>query len=184
MDIAEHLKLHESALRALSYEYAGSNHDAREDCYQAGALALIETHEQAYRHESELLTYAHARVRQYMAQQVGKAERTYGITEELEQLQELAEDQGSDKLSVEKLYGESLPGLTVTPEPNPEIQQLVNDVKAKLSPPDWLVLEASLGRSQRRAAETLGMSLGTYQRRLAAIKKKIHFHQELFSVAS
>lgn len=185
MEIAKHLELHENALRALAHRYAGIDRDARDDCYQAGALALIEAHAGAFRHESELLTYAHARVREYMAKQVSQAEPTYGITEDLEELQELAEDRGNDKLSLEPLYGETLPGLKSTEQGlGNEDQRLVEEIKAQLTPWDWQILEASFGRSQRLAAETLGMSLGTYQRRLAAIEKKTHFHQELLSDAS
>jgi RNA polymerase sigma factor (sigma-70 family) len=178
VDIAEHLAKHEDALRALAHTYAGNNPYLEDDCYQAGALALIEAHER-FKHQSELLTYAYHDVKKAMLKQVLQVEPTYGITEDLEELQTQAEDQGNDTFNLAPLYGQSLPGLqSINQSVDTEMIAWVREAMSRLSPTDRVTLEASLGRTQRRAAESLGLPLVTYQRRLKEVQARLraHFH--------
>lgn len=170
MDIEEHLTQHEDALRALAFKYGRKNQDLLDDCNQAGALVLIEAHAGSFRHESQLLTYVYEKVNEVMLEQVKliKTEYRYGIIEELDELQEIAEEQGRDRLRLDRLYDEPIAGLRRSPEQaiNVEQEELARKVWVALRDEDKHILETSYGRSTRRAAEALGLTQSGYRKQL------------------
>lgn len=170
MDIGEHLAQHEDVLKALAFQYGRYDRDLREDCYQAGILALIEAHARWGYHGAELLTYAWYDVKKAMLKQVRlvKTEYRYGITEELDELQEIAEEQGRDRLRLDSLYGEPIVGIQQITESSISSEDLKLALVARttLSEDDLRLLDASSDRSNYSAARALGLPESTFRYRL------------------
>jgi DNA-directed RNA polymerase specialized sigma24 family protein len=110
-------------------------------------------------------------------------ERRYGITEELDELQEMAEKvtgrygkdkERGDKVHLDPLYESPVEGLktplesTLTPEEQAQAEKLM----ANLTDEDREILEVSYGRSERQAAAMLGMPKTTYRDRLARAQEQ------------
>jgi RNA polymerase sigma factor (sigma-70 family) len=176
VDIADHIDEHEEVLRKLAFRYGRYDVDLREDCYQAGVLALIKAHNRWTYHGAKLLTYAWHDVRKAMLKQVKlvKTEYRYGITEELDDLQEIAERQGRDRLYLDRLYDEPIEGLKPPVESTltEDEEELAQKIRANLSRDELTIVEASVDRSLRDAAAFLGMAPTTYGRRLAKVQAK------------
>jgi hypothetical protein len=102
------------------------------------------------------------------------------VNDSLEKLQELAQLQGRDRDYLELLYDEPMPGLKTPLEStlSRENQELVEKLLANLTEEERDILDASVGRSERRAAEFLrakgyrNMSDTNYWRKLKAAKAK------------
>jgi RNA polymerase sigma factor (sigma-70 family) len=166
VDIAAHLALHDSAIRAWVYKHVYG--DFRQDAYQNIRLAMIEAHEGSYDHDAaELFTYLFPYLRGIAFEGLDPEYR-YGITEELDDLQEWAEEQGRDRLHLETLYDSPIEGLKRPLEStlSPEEQEQAEKLLANLTDEDREILEASYGRSGRRAAAFLGIPESTYRYRL------------------
>jgi RNA polymerase sigma factor (sigma-70 family) len=177
MDIAEHLALHDSVVRNWVYKNVGG--DFRYDAAQNIREAMIEAHEKGwYDHKTgELFTYIFPYLRGIAFRGIDPEYR-YGITEELDMLQEIAEkatgrygkdrDRG-DKTHLDPLYDSPIPGLktplesTLTPEEQEQAEKLMGNLPDE----EREILEASYGRSERQAAEILGIPKTTYRERLA-----------------
>jgi RNA polymerase sigma factor (sigma-70 family) len=178
VDVTDHIALHNKILRALAFQYGRYDQDLVDDCYQAAVLVLIELHETSYKHDmgTALLTYGWDKVKQRMAREVKrvKGEFRYGITEELDQIQEMAEDVGRDRLRLDELYDDPVPGLRRPLECSASDAdlELVRKVRVALSQEELEILSMSYDHSQRHAATALGLSLRTYQRRLDAAREK------------
>lgn len=185
MDIEEHLTKHEEVLRALAFQYGRYNKDLREDCYQAGVEALMMAHKRWRYHGAELLTYAWHDVKKAMLKQVKlvKTEYRYGITEDLDELQEMAEKvtgrYGKDgypgkRVHLDRLYDEPIEGIKPSLESalTRDEQELAEKLLVNLSNEELVILDASVGRSQRQAADFLNLSKSTYVRRLEEIQAK------------
>jgi RNA polymerase sigma factor (sigma-70 family) len=179
--IADHLALHESAIRAWVFRNVYG--DFKQDAYQNIVEAMIEAHEKGwYDHSCELLTYLWPYLRGIAFRGLDP-ELRYGIKDELDQLQEMAEkgtgrygkdeDRG-DKIHLDPLYDSPIPGLktplesTLTPEKQLQAEKLL----ANLTDEDREILEASYGRKDREAAAFLGMPKSTYQYRLKRARER------------
>jgi DNA-directed RNA polymerase specialized sigma subunit len=170
MEIAEHLAEHERALRGLAHKYARGDEDLREDCYQAGILALVEAHEGPYDHSVPLLAYKIKGVREAMIAEARLVftEYRYGITEDLDELQEVAEEQGRDRLRLETLYEEAIPGIRPIKESSLSLsdEELAQELRASLTDEELEVLDLSLSSTKRGAARSLELPEATYRYKL------------------
>jgi hypothetical protein len=96
-----------------------------------------------------------------------------GITN-FEGLQEQALEQGRDRVYLDSLYESPIPGLktpledTLTLEDRKRVEKL----RANLTDEEIAVLVATAGRSERMAAEHLGMAWTTYWRKLQRVRAK------------
>jgi RNA polymerase sigma factor (sigma-70 family) len=176
VDIEQHLAEHEEVLRALAFQYGRYDKDLREDCYQAGVLALMEAHERWTYHGAKLLTYAWHDVRKAMLKQVKlvKTEYRYGIKEELDTLQEIAERQDRNRLHLDRLYDEPIEGLKTPLEStlSEDEDKLAQKLLANLTDEELAILEAKVGRSDEEAAAFLDMPQTTYWRKKKAAQAK------------
>jgi RNA polymerase sigma factor (sigma-70 family) len=183
VDIEQHLAKHREVLRALAFRYGRGNIDLVDDCYQAGIEALMVAHDRpTYQrdHRAELLTYGWLDVRKAMLKEVKlvKTELPYGIKEELDTLQEIAERQDRNRLHLDPLYDEPIEGLkpplesTLTEDEQELAEKLRANLSAVLSGEELEILEASYGRTQEAAAVFLGLAKTTYLRRLVSIQAK------------
>jgi DNA-directed RNA polymerase specialized sigma24 family protein len=86
----------------------------------------------------------------------------------LDELQERAERQDRERVNLDRLYDESIPGIRPELEQSiaPEDEKTARKVWDALSEEDRRLLEASYGMSYRRAAEALGLPPSTFQYRL------------------
>jgi RNA polymerase sigma factor (sigma-70 family) len=174
VDIADHLTYHDSAIRAWVYLNIFGDRDLQDDAYQNIVHAMIEYHAGGYDHDKgELLTPLWPYLRG-IAFRGYKAEYAYGITEDLDELQEIAEDQERDRLYLEPLQESPIPGLRTPRESTlpPEDQELVEKLMADLSDEDRAILLASYDLTERAAAEYLGMAKTTYRERLARARER------------
>jgi RNA polymerase sigma factor (sigma-70 family) len=167
--IEDHLAYHDPAIRAWVHTNVMNRGEVPQDAYQNIRLAMIEYHAGGYDHDKgELLTVLWPYLRGIAFRDLDP-ERRYGITEELDDLQEWAEEQGRDRLHLDPLYESPIPGLKTPLESTltPEEQARADKLMVNLPPEDREILEASYGRSERQAAEVLGMPKTTYRERLA-----------------
>jgi hypothetical protein len=144
VNIEDHLAKHEEVLRALAFQYGRYNKDLRDDCYQAGVEALMKAHERWAYHGAELLTYAWRDVKKAMLKEVKlvKTEHRYGITEELDTLQEIAERQDRNRLHLDRLYDEPIEGLKTPLESTltEDEEKLAQEIVANLSDDELMIL--------------------------------------------
>ena len=103
----------------------------------------------------------------------------------LEGLQEQAQLQGRDRVYLESLYESPIPGLKTPLEGTLSLkdQELAEKLMANLTPEEIAVLSALVGpgkdgaasvyRTEREAAESLGMAWTTYWRRLQRARAKV-----------
>jgi RNA polymerase sigma factor (sigma-70 family) len=172
--IGEHLAYHDSAIRA--WVYLNVNGDLRYDAEQNIREAMIEAHEKGrYDHErGELLTYIWPHIRGIAFRGIDPEYR-YGITDELDMLQEMAEDAHAsrdDKIHLDPLYESP---ILKTPQEStlaPAEQEIAELLMGKLPDEDRKILEVSYGRSERKAAEILGIPKTTYRERLARAREQ------------
>jgi RNA polymerase sigma factor (sigma-70 family) len=167
MRIEDHLAYHDSAIKAWVYHNVYG--DLRYDAEQNIRLAMIEFHAGGYDHDKgELLTTLWPYLRGIAFRGIDP-ERRYGITEELDELQEIAERQDRDRLHLDLLYESPIPGLKTPLESTlmPEEQERAEKLMGNLPDEEREILEASYGRSERQAAEILGIPKTTYRERLA-----------------
>lgn len=173
MDIADHLKLHDSVIRAWVYKHAYG--DFRKDAAQNIRLAMIEAHEEGtYDHaKGELFTYLYPALRGIAFEGLN-FEYHYGIKDELDTLQEMGELQERDKLHLDPLYDSPIDGLKTPQESTlpPEEQEAAEKLMVDLTDEDREILEASYGRSIRQTAKFLGIPYATCWRRLKAARER------------
>jgi RNA polymerase sigma factor (sigma-70 family) len=181
VDIAEHLELHDSAIRA--WVYKNVNGDFRQDAYQNIVEAMIHAHERgSYDHGNELLTYLWPYLRGIAFRGID-AEWRYGITEEFDELQEMAEKAtgryGKDgypgeRIHLDPLSESPIEGLKTPLESalTPEEQERARKLLANLTDEDREILDVSFGRSERQAAEILGIPKSTYRYRLERARER------------
>jgi hypothetical protein len=169
VDFEEHLDAEtKKILRSLAKGYGGDDLDLRADCYQAGVLKLIELHEGTYQHKAALLTYGWMAVKGVMLEEVKrvKTEHRYGVTDEMDDLQEMAErahgryprnGYPGERIHLDRLYPEPIEGIRPPLEQSisPEDEKLAQRVWEALSEDDRRYLEASYEHSNVRAAEFL-----------------------------
>jgi RNA polymerase sigma factor (sigma-70 family) len=170
--IEDHLALHDSAIRAWVFKNVYG--DFKQDAYQNIVEAMIEAHEKGwYKHENELLTYLWPYLRGIAFRGLDPEYR-YGIKDELDQLQEMAERQDRDRIHLDPLYESPIPGLRPELEQSlmPEEQAQVAKLLANLQDEDREILKASYRMSERDAAASLGMPKTTYRERLARAKAR------------
>jgi hypothetical protein len=185
VDIEQHLAKHEQVLRALAFQYGRYDKDLREDCYQAGALALVEAHDRWSYHGAELLTYAWHDVHKAMLKQVKlvRTEYRYGIKEELDTLQEMAEKvtgrygkdgYPGDRIHLDRLYDEPIEGLKPPLESSltEDEEELAEKLIANLTKEELALLNAKVGRSDEEAAAFLDIPQTTYWRKRKAAQAK------------
>lgn len=182
MDIEEHLSLHDSTVRAWVWVNVGAQGEFYDDAYQNIVLAMIEAHEGAYDHSCQLLTYIWPHIRGIGFRGI-HPEYRYGITEELDMLQEIAEEQGRDRLHLDRLYDSPIPGLKTVLESTltPEEQEQATKLLANLTDEDREILEASYGRSIHQTAEFLGIPYTTCWRRLKQARERAAILLKLLS---
>jgi DNA-directed RNA polymerase specialized sigma24 family protein len=164
VDIAEHLKKHESAIKALAAIYAKNRYD-REDVEQAITLVLIERHAGAYDHaKGELLSYAYKSIRETVFKELDHVEELLDEGE----LEELEEEGRVEPVNWHSSGVGMLPS-SLTPD---EVETAAW-LRECLSGEDQRILDASVGRSIRIAAQHLGMDQSTYRRRLTEVRLRV-----------
>jgi hypothetical protein len=178
MDIEEHLALHDSAIKAWVWANVGIQGEWNEDAHQNIILAMIEAHEGSYDHSCQLLTYIWSNIRG-IAFRGYDSEYRYGLDEGLNMLQEIALEQGRDRLHLEPLYDSPIPGLkavlesSLSPKEQAQAEKLMADqLMVSLTNEDLMYLDISVGRSERQAAAMLGVPKSTYRYRLARARER------------
>jgi hypothetical protein len=190
VDISKHLRMHRKEIRALAREWTYDNDDA-DEAEQVIHVVMWKRHESgAYDHHRpnphrpgeyvSLLGYVRPYIRGIALEQIKalRAEYPYGVTEELNELQEIAEDQGRDRLRLDRLYDDPIPGLKTPLEGtlSADDQELAEKLMANLTPEEIAVLSALVGpgesgassvyRTEREAARSLDMPRSTYRYKL------------------
>lgn len=169
MDIEDHLAYPDSAVKAWVYKHVGRKGDFRQDAEQNIRLAMIEAHKKGwYDHDGgELLTYIWPYLRGIAFHGID-SEWRYGIKDDLDTLQEIAQLQERDRLYLDPLYESPIPGLktplesSLTPEEQIRAENLLVDLRDE----DREILEASFRHTERQAAALLGIPKSTYRYRL------------------
>jgi hypothetical protein len=209
VDIEEHLALHEDVIDGLVRRHVDKyrNPDDYDELWPVIRVDLWKRHENGYDHNggASLLTYAwpyltpliHETLSQY--RHYGKwsdivvVPTAGGDNEEgvlyLDDLQEMAEEQGRNRLYLEPLYDEPMPGIGAQPEGTltPEDQGLYEKLMANLTPEELAILEVS-DRSCENAAQFLtevkGMKMSdtTYWRNLRVVRAKVKDLAQGFSI--
>lgn len=171
MEIAEHLALHDSAIRAWVYNNVGG--DFRRDAEQNIRLFMVEQHERgSYDHaKGQLLTYVFPYLRAIAFRGIDPEWR-YGITEELDQLQEWAEETSRDRLRLDRLYDDPILKTPLESSLTPEEQEQADKLMRNLTDQSREILEASYGRSIHQTAEFLGIPYATCYRRLKRAREE------------
>jgi hypothetical protein len=219
VDIAEHLALHRADIRALALEWSYYDEDDADDAEQAILVVMWKRHESgAYDHHRpnpyrpgeyvSLLGYVRPYIKGIAKQEIDKYKHfkekdekdrpilvvaaNYEDDEPItnfEALQEQALEQGRDRLYLERLYDEPMPGLKTPLEGtlSAEEQELAEKLMANLTEQELEVLMALVGpgkdgywtgyrtdmRTEHEAAESLGMAWATYWRRLRKARAKV-----------
>jgi hypothetical protein len=117
VDISTHLRMHRKEIRALAREWTYDYDDA-DEAEEVILVVMWQRHESgAYNHHwpnphrpgeyVSLLGYVRPYIKGIALEQIKalRAEYPYGVTEELDELQRIAEEQGHDRLYLDRLYG-------------------------------------------------------------------------------
>jgi hypothetical protein len=192
VDIEEHISLHREDVRKLALEWANYDDDDADEAEQVILVLMWERHESgAYDHNRpnphrpgeyvSLLGYVRPYIRGVAKQEINKYKHferdekgrpilvVMPHEEEIpnfEDLQELALEQGRDRVYLERIGDEPVPGLKAPLEDtlSPQDYKRAAKLAANLTDEELQVLDASVGRSIHRAAESLDMSYATYRR--------------------
>lgn len=165
VDIEEHLRLHKNEVRELALEWANYDHDDADEAEQVILVMMWDRHESgAFNHhwpnphqEGEyvsLLGYVRPYIRGIAFEEIDKYKHferdekgrptlvvlahddhdNEGVAN-FEDLQELAQEQGRDRLYLDPLYDEPMPGLKTPLENtlNLEDQELAEKLRANLT---------------------------------------------------
>jgi hypothetical protein len=190
VDIEEHLAQHRKDVRALARKWTYNNDDA-DEAEQIIMVVMWERHESgAYEHHwpdpyrpgeyVSLLGYVKPYLRGIALEQIIREEYRYGITEDLDKLQEIAEEQGRNRLHLDPLYESPIPGLKTPLEGTlwARDQELVEKLKANLTDEELLILDVSYNVSDDKACaflkEAYGLNMGktTYWRKRQRARAK------------
>lgn len=197
VDIEEHLALHEEVIDSLVKRYVRKtrNPDDYDEAWQAIMVDLWRRHENGYNHNggASLLTYAWPYLPSLILKtldeyrhykKVGKKPLTIVVPSHddegfsFDDLQEMALEQGRDRLYLEPLYESPIPGLKRPLEQGipSEDEKLARWLMERLTPEEVAVLDAS-DRSDDKASSFLKeagfpMSKTTYWRKLKDARAK------------
>jgi hypothetical protein len=185
--IEEHLAYHDSAIRAWIFKNVMNRGEVPQDAYQNIRLAMIEFHAGGYDHaKGELLTVLWPHLRG-IAFRGYKDEYHYGVKDDLDMLQEMAEKahgryrkrkddylDDNNKIHLDTLYESPIPGLKMPKESTLTAAEQAKAEKllVNLIDEDREILEASYGRSIHQTAEFLGIPYSTCRDRLIRARER------------
>jgi hypothetical protein len=221
VDIGEHLALDREETRALALEWSYYDEDEADEAEQAILVVMWKRHESgAYNHHwpnphrpgeyVSLLGYVRPYIKRIALEEIDKYKHfardeknrpilvvvpheDYNGTggANFEDYEEMALEQGRDRLYLERLYDEPMPGLKTPLEGtlSAEDQELAEKLMANLTEQELEVLMALVGpgkdgywtgyrtdmRTEHEAAEYLGMAWTTYWRRLRKARAKVEY---------
>jgi len=178
VDIKEHIAQNRERIKRIARRYAGWDEN-EDDVEQAIILLMIERHKSpSYDHsKAELLTYAQRGLKDVIFREIDQYKHITDNTvvvppsdvdaEGISSLEDLEQMGRVTAINWHRAgYGEQPSTLT------PDELELAQKLTANLTDEELEILDASVGRSERKASEYLGMSKSTYRYRLRRARDK------------